>query len=169
MTTPTTSLDTRYSAQDASPTSWADTRRELETAELFWLTTVRPDGRPHSTPLVAVWALDELHFTTGEDEQKSKNLHANPHVLLTTGRNGWEDGVDVIVEGDARRNNDQAALEEIAAVFAPKWDADTWHYTASEGKFFHPGGFEVELYSVKPRKVYAFAKGTFGHTVHHFD
>jgi len=27
----------------------------LEKAEVFWLSTVRPDGRPHVTPMVSVW------------------------------------------------------------------------------------------------------------------
>lgn len=43
---PTTTLDPRYSAPDASPTSWDVTRSALESAQLFWLTTVRADGRP---------------------------------------------------------------------------------------------------------------------------
>jgi predicted pyridoxine 5'-phosphate oxidase superfamily flavin-nucleotide-binding protein len=27
----------------------------LQAAELFWISTVRPDGQPQVTPLVAVW------------------------------------------------------------------------------------------------------------------
>jgi hypothetical protein len=50
-----THLDRRFSNPDAEATSWADTLRALEQAELFWVTTVRADGRPHTTPLVAVW------------------------------------------------------------------------------------------------------------------
>jgi general stress protein 26 len=167
MSTPVTSLDQRYSAPNASATSWDDTRQELEKAELFWLTTVRADGRPHMTPLVAAWALDQLHFTTGDDEQKAKNLIANTHVILSTGRNDWQEGVDIVVEGEARRENDQASLEEIAKAFATKWDGD-WKYEARDGKFFHPDGMEVQIFSVAPQTVYAFAKGTFGHTVHRF-
>jgi len=167
MKTPVTSLDQRYSAPDASPTSWDDTRHELETAELFWLTTVRVDERPHMTPLVCVWVQDQLHFATGPDEQKAKNLGANPHVILSTGRNDWKEGVDVVVEGEARRESEQSALEEIAMAFRTKWEGD-WEYTARDGKFLHSDGVEVNLYSVAPRTVYAFAKGSFGHTVHRF-
>ena len=54
MTEPVTTLDARFSDPDAIATSWDETRRVLETAELFWITTVRADGRPHVTPLVAV-------------------------------------------------------------------------------------------------------------------
>ena len=104
--TPTTSLDERFSDPGAEAVAWPATRQVIENAELFWVTTVRADGRPHSTPLVAVWLDDALHFCTGETEQKAHNLAANPHVLLTTGDNGWQGGVDVVVEGPAVRVTD---------------------------------------------------------------
>ena len=52
---PVTKIDPRFSDPDAVATDWDETRRVLETAELFWISTVRADGRPHVTPLVAVW------------------------------------------------------------------------------------------------------------------
>ncbi len=55
MDTVTTELDPRFSDPNADPTSWDEARRALESAELAWITTVRADGRPHVTPLVAVW------------------------------------------------------------------------------------------------------------------
>lgn len=167
MSTPTTSLDERYSSPTAIATTWPATQDELASAELFWLSTVRADGRPHVTPLVAVWALDQLHFTTGDTEQKAANLRANPHVILTTGCNDWRTGIDVVVEGIAQRATDQSVLDTVAKAFLPKWDGD-WAYTTEDGKFLHPGGFQVELYSVTPTKVFAFAKDPFGHTVHRF-
>src|SRR6266567_5881253 len=54
MNEPITTLDTRHSGPRGGVTPWDQTRRVLETAELFWLSTVRADGRPHVTPLVAV-------------------------------------------------------------------------------------------------------------------
>ena len=64
----------------------------MQTAELFWISTVRPDGRPHVTPLVAVWVDRAIHFHTGAEEQKFANLRTNPHVVLTTGCNQWDRG-----------------------------------------------------------------------------
>src|SRR5213076_3216527 len=49
--TPHTSIDPRYSSPGAEPTSWAAAERLLTGAELFWISTVRPGGRPHVTPL----------------------------------------------------------------------------------------------------------------------
>ena len=46
MKEPTTTLDTRFSDPEAVATEWQGTRRILEMAELFWISTVRADGRP---------------------------------------------------------------------------------------------------------------------------
>jgi general stress protein 26 len=67
---------------------------------LFWITTVRVDGRSHVTPLVAVWLDEAIYFATGADEQKAVNLRNNQNVILTTGCNDWEQGLDVVVEGE---------------------------------------------------------------------
>src|SRR6188472_4014151 len=71
---PVTELDARYGDPQATPMSWPDAVAALDTAELFWLSTVRADGRPHVTPLLAVWHEGALHFCTGADEQKARNL-----------------------------------------------------------------------------------------------
>src|SRR5207244_11005676 len=87
----------RLSEPAAQPTSWEDTLEAIKHAEIFWISTVRADGRPHVTPLVAVWLDDALHFCTGPDEQKARNLASNPRVALTTGANDWQSGLDVVV------------------------------------------------------------------------
>ena len=109
MNEPITTLDTRHGVPRGGVTLWEETRRVLETAELFWLSTVRADGRPHVTPLVAVWHDGAIHFTATDTAQKTVNLRGNPHVILTTGCNQKE-GLTVVVEGDAVRITDQDAL-----------------------------------------------------------
>src|ERR1700733_6150103 len=101
MNTPVTKLDQRYSGAAAVATTWDETRQALETAELFWVSTVRADGRPHVTPVVAVWTGGKVRFFPGAEEQKYANLPANQHVVLTTGCNSWDHGLDVVVEGPA--------------------------------------------------------------------
>src|SRR5918997_3503405 len=96
-----TKIDARFSDPAAGPTSWPDAARVLEEAELYWLSTVRADGRPHVTPLIGVAADGVMHFCTGLDEQKARNLEHAPHVALTTGNNTWAQGLDVVVEGVA--------------------------------------------------------------------
>src|SRR6202012_717755 len=106
ITTPRTELDTRFSDPGAQPTSWEDTLEAIKQAEIFWISTVRTDGRPHVTPLVAVWLDDALHFSTGAAEQKALTLANNPSVALITGANDWQSGLDVVVEGEGVRVTD---------------------------------------------------------------
>jgi general stress protein 26 len=166
MNKPTTTLDVRFSDPGGAPTSWDETVRTLEAAELFWITTVRADGRPHMSPLVAVWLDGALHFSTGAAEQKAVNLRANPHVLLTTGCNQWDRGLDVVVEGKAIQATDDATLKRLADEWRSKWDG-RWKFKARDGSFHHEAGTAL-VFSVAPTKVLTFSKGTFTHTRHRF-
>jgi general stress protein 26 len=166
MRTPRTELDARFSEPGAQPTSWADTLEAIEQAELFWITTVRKDGRPHVTPLVAVWLDDALHFSTGPDEQKARNLAVNPRVAVTTGTNSWQGGLDVVIEGEAARVTDRLQLERLAAAWSQKWDG-RWQFEVAQGGFRHEVG-TVLVFAVRPAKVLAFGKGGFSHTRHRF-
>lgn len=164
---PMTVLDTRFSDPTALATSWADTVRVIQEAELFWITTVRADGRPHVSPLVAVWLDDSIHFSTGAAEQKAVNLRTNSHVILTTGCNQWTTGIDVVVEGDAVQASDTTTLQRLADAWRRKWDG-RWQYRVEDGAFSHEAGSAL-VFSVTPTKVLAFGKGHFSHTRHRLD
>ena len=169
MRVPVTTFDEQYSDPAAVATEWDETRKALETAEIFWVSTVRADGRPHVTPVVAVWADEAVWFSTGADEQKFANLRANPHVVLTTGCNRWDQGLDVVVEGDAVQVTDDDVLKRIAETFTVRWDG-RWQFTAAGGAFRDSAGHgEAFVFAVTPAKVFAHAKGDpFGATRHKF-
>jgi nitroimidazol reductase NimA-like FMN-containing flavoprotein (pyridoxamine 5'-phosphate oxidase superfamily) len=170
---PVTTLDARYSDPNAAATPWEQTRQGLEAADVFWLSTVRADGRPHVTPVVGVWHDEALHFSTADTEQKAINLMGNPHIVLTTGCNLWQEGLDVVVEGDAIRITEQDRLERLARVWATRWDG-RWQYLVRDGCFYHHDEHEmlpdaILVFSVTPTRVFAFAKGDpFSHTRHRF-
>ena len=170
MTTPVTTLDQRYSDPDAVATGWDQTRQVLESAEVFWISTVRADGRPHVTPCAAVWLDGTIYFDTGATQQKAINLRANPHVILTTGCNHWDRGLDVVIEGDAVQVTDDNLLSRLAEVWATKWDG-RFRFQARDGCFHYDQdeGFPVLVFSVTPAKVLAFTRGPLGgHTTHRF-
>jgi len=87
---PTPDLHTGFSAPGATPTPWEDVVDVLESAELFWISTVRTNGRPHVTPLPAVWRDGALYFCTGPGEQKAVNLRANDQVRAHNRRQPME-------------------------------------------------------------------------------
>ncbi|ADP78543.1 pyridoxamine 5'-phosphate oxidase family protein [Pseudofrankia inefficax] len=159
MTTPTTRLDRPYSAPSAVAVSWEQAEAVLRDAELSWISTVRPDGGPHVTPLVAVWLDGALYFHTGAQEQKYANLRANPRVVLTTGAATWDHGIDVVVEGEAVPATDEAILTRLAAAFATKWDG-RWRLSARDGHLVNADmGGVSEAFEVRPTRAYAHTKG----------
>jgi hypothetical protein len=92
------------------------------------------------------------------------NLHGNPHVvlttddILTTGCTTWEEGLDVVVEGDAVQVTDDEVLERVASVWATKWGGESWNYQVRDG-YFYLYNSRSAVFSVKPRKVFATVKG----------
>jgi predicted aminopeptidase len=95
-------------------------------------------------------------------------LAGNAQVVVITGCNRWDQGPDVMVEGEARRVTDRATLDRLAAAWAAKWDG-RWQYNVAHDSFTHPaGGGTVLVFAVKPAKVLAFGKGTFTHTRYRF-
>ena len=44
---PMAELDARFSSEDATAREWSEGRQHLERAEVYWISTVRPGGRPH--------------------------------------------------------------------------------------------------------------------------
>lgn len=164
---PTSKLDPRFSDPAAEPTSWGDVAALLERAELFWLTTVRADGRPHVTPLVAVVHDGAVHFCTGLREQKARNLEAGPQVALTTGVNTWAAGMDVVVEGTAVRISETAALQAIADAYVTKY-GDDWVFEVEGDHFRSDEGGPAAVFRIEPAKVMAFAKEPHAQTTFRF-
>ena len=148
-----------FSSEGAVATGWAQARTDLNDAQVYWLSTVRPDGRPHVTPLLGIWLGGALHFCTGPSERKAKNLAQNPHCVLTTGCNGL-DGLDLVVEGEVVKVTDGSELASIADTYESKYGA---HFTAPEGTWFGLGdairGGDVLVYRVAPTTAFGFGKG----------
>ena len=159
---PVTELDARYGEEGVAATLWSEGRARLEAAELYWLSTVRPDGRLHATPLIGVWNGDSLYFCTGPHEQKAKNLAHDRHCLLTTGSNALKEGFDLVVEGEAVKVSDDAKLQRIADAYEAKYGSD-WHFDVGDGAFHHDAGV-AWVFEVAPSTVYGFGKGPYSHT-----
>ncbi len=161
-TTPTTHLDARYGdAEEAVP--WETARERFAGADLYWVTTVRPDGRPHMTPLLSVWHDGAAHFCTGPGEQKERNLASSPLCSLTVTRD-VQDGLQVTVEGEARRVTDPAGLAALAALWPRKY-GEEWAFEPADGGFAHAseeggdGAHLAYVFAVAPVTAYAFGTG----------
>jgi general stress protein 26 len=165
-TDPAPRLDSRFSDPEAGPTPWTDIADVLERAELYWLTTVRADGRPHVTPLIGVARDGAMHFCTGRSEQKARNLEHREQVALTTGNNTWARGLDVVVEGTAVRVTDRDELQRLADDYEAKYGGD-WHFEVGDG-VFGAGEDAALVFRIEPAKVLAFAKQPHAQTTYRF-
>jgi general stress protein 26 len=164
---PVTELDATFSDAGAEAMPWARTRETLLDAEIFWISSINRDGRPHVTPLLAVWHNGALYFCTGAGEQKAKNMARDPRVVLTTGTNRFGDGFDVVVEGEAVIVRDDTVLQRLAGEWKRRFD---WTFDVGDGAFLHEDGEGgADVYEVVPTKVFSYARGTsYGATRYRF-
>ncbi|MFE3451001.1 pyridoxamine 5'-phosphate oxidase family protein [Nonomuraea sp. NPDC059194] len=154
---PVTELDAQFSSDKATPTTWREARDLLEAAEIYWLSTVRPDGSPHVTPLIGIWHDGALHFCTGPDERKAKNLQSNPRCVMTAGgANSLTKGLDVVVEGQAVLVHDEARLRRLAEAYEAKY-GPAWHFDVVDGAFAGEGGRAL-VFAVAPERAFGFAR-----------
>jgi general stress protein 26 len=176
-TSPQAEIDDRFSSPGATARPWSDVEAAIEQAEIFFLSTVRRDGRPHVTPLPAMWLDGALHFCTGPEEQKARNIEGNPQVALTTGGDRFLSGTDIVVEGRAEQVTDGARLGRLAELWASKLD---WQFDVVDGGFRERQAPDATgdtdqrgvalVFAVAPTKVLAFGKGEpFSQTRYRFD
>ena len=100
-------------AKGLLPWTWAEQR--LKKSHNYWITTVRPDGAPHT---MVVWGLWN-DGRTGGQSRKAKNLAQNPRCIVCTEK--AEEAV--IVEGaasDANPDERKYLLTQYAKKY--KWD-----------------------------------------------
>jgi len=158
---PTAQLNEGYSQPGATAPAWATVARVLSVSEMFWLSTVRRDGRPHVTPLPAIWADGSVYFCVGSHEQKARNLESNPNCVIAAGANQFRSGLDVVIEGTAVRVTSQGDLLRLATLWKSRLD---WDFTVIEGGFHDPAGRFGLVFCVTPAKVLAFGKDPFSQT-----
>jgi nitroimidazol reductase NimA-like FMN-containing flavoprotein (pyridoxamine 5'-phosphate oxidase superfamily) len=154
--TPAGELDARYSSEGATATPWEEARDRFAGAEVYLLSTVRPNGRPHVTPLLSVWLDGAAHFCTGPDEQKARNLARSPLCAVIAGSDAPH-GLDVVIEGEAVRVTDEAGLRRLAEAWVTKY-GEGWRFDVRDGAFAHAHGTAL-VFEVSAAKAFAFGKG----------
>jgi pyridoxine/pyridoxamine 5'-phosphate oxidase len=116
------------------PWSWAE--RRLKKSHNYWITTVRPDGSPHTMVVWGLWS-GAFYFCTGRASRKARNLVENPRCVVAT-EHAHE---AVIVEGEARLIKDSLQLKFFAHYEKKyKWDMSTMQ--------------DEPIYQVRPRVAF---------------
>jgi general stress protein 26 len=152
-------VDPRYSDEGAEAVPWSEAEARLTAAQVAWIVTVRPDGRPHATPMVPVVHERKVYFHTGSTEVKYANLQASPNVLVLCGDTAWDRGLDVAVEGTAVVVSDDALLKRLAVLYRERWDG-RWTLDIHNGAVVSgTPGVRLAMFEVRPHRVFAYAKG----------
>jgi PPOX class probable F420-dependent enzyme len=123
---------------------WATER--LASARNYWISTTRPDGRPHAMPVWGLWHDDAFYFSTAPTSRKARNLDANPAVVVHL-----ESGDKVvIVEGDAEGVADAALLRRLSEDYTSKYGFEVTFTAEGRG-----------LLAVRPQVAYAWVEADF--------
>ena len=129
---------------------WSKIDHFLQAFRSIWVSTTRPDGRPHAVPVWYVWQGRSVYFISGRQLQKSKNIAHQPWIIVHAG-----DGDDVIIlEGPADIVTDRAELEKVDAAYRAKY-VDPGG--GAQATIFEP---DVDLYRVDVKHVMAWEYGT---------
>src|SRR5215212_11522640 len=78
-----------------------------------YLSTVRPDGRPHATGIGGRWYDGDLYFLSGPTTRKSRNLAVNPASTIAM---RLPEGPDLVLDDDAAPTDDPVLLEAVGAL-----------------------------------------------------
>ena len=124
--------------QGLLPWHWAVER--LEPTRHYWLSTTRPDGRPHVMPVWGVWVDDRFYFSTGGESRKARNLAGNAQCVVSV---EFADGA-VIVEGTAAETQAETLPQAVFAAYQTKYE---WKLDPAMGPIF----------AVQPRVVFGFS------------
>lgn len=126
------------------PWRWAS--REMARSRNYWVSTTRPDGRPHSMPLWGVWVDDAFYFSTDRGSRKARNLSANSALVVHL-----ESGDDVVIlEGNAKLVNDPKVLSRIDDAYFAKYKMRVLGI---------PG--DVGIFGLRPRVAFAWTEKNF--------
>jgi PPOX class probable F420-dependent enzyme len=84
---------------DASTEAGARAAKRLEGERIIWLTTVRADGTPQSSPVWFLWDGTEFVIYSQPGKPKLRNIEGNDRVALNL--NSDEGGGDVVTVSGA--------------------------------------------------------------------
>lgn len=128
---------------------WSWARERLINSLIYWVATVRPDARPHVTPMWGVWVDEAFWMEGGSGTRRARNLEANPSVVITV-----EHGRDaIIVEGETQR------IYEIPDDLRDRLVAGFAKYVDSYGYQVDPAGWrDGQIWRVDANKVMAWSR-----------
>src|SRR5258708_11577411 len=123
------------------PWKWAEQR--LTQSHNYWITTVRPDGSPHTMVVGGLWQDGRFLFSTGGKSRKARNLAKNINCVVCT-----EHADEAVIAEGIAEIADVTARGQFLPVYEKKYK-------------FNMKGMEQDIllmkepvFAVRPRVVY---------------
>ena len=111
-----------------------------------WLTTLDPDGGPHTTGVGAEWQDGAWWFETGRGTRKGRNLARDPRCSLAVALHEF----DLVVRGTASVVTDPAVVARLAET----WASDGWPCRVDESGTALTADFSAPSAGRPPWHVY---------------
>ena len=129
---------------------WNKIDNWLRAARSIWISTTRPDSRPHAVPVWFIWDEPNVYFISARSLQKSRNLARQPWIVVHLG-----DGDDVVIlEGPVEIVTEREEQEQVDAAYRAKY-VDPG--SGAQATVFEP---EADLYRVNVKRIMAWEYGT---------
>ena len=120
------------------PWRWAEGR--LNKNHNYWITTVKPDGSPHTMVVWGLWLDGEFLFSTGRRSRKARNLAENQRCVICTEKANEA----VILEGVAEEVADVTLRRKFLAIYERKY---AWDMSSFEEDIL---SLKEPIYAVRP-------------------
>lgn len=151
-------VDSRYSAPGASQPEWESIAQTLADTDVFALTTILPDGSPHTVPVAGTWNDSGFWFCTGEYEQKARNIAHSPRGSVHIGGTDFSSGMDINVRGEVVQVTDAASLTMFADAINEKYPP-FFHFSISEGALLNAHESPALVFCIRPEVAHVFTRG----------
>jgi hypothetical protein len=123
------------------PWSWAEQR--LKKSHNYWITTVKPDGSPHTMVVWGLWLDGHWLFSTGSKSRKAGNLARNPKCVVCT-----EDAHEAVVMEGRAEIADVGARRKLLPAYERKYK---WDMSSMKDDIL---SMKEPVYAVRPRTVF---------------
>ena len=139
-----------YVDKPASFLTWDWVVERLTESKHYWLSSVRPNGRPHTIPRWGVFLDNKFYYDGSPETRHARNLEQNPHVTLNL-----EDGRQAIfLEGISEPAGKPSA--ELGKRLSEAYKKYKEYEYAPEPNSWDEGG----LYVFTPRQCIAWSNFT---------
>jgi nitroimidazol reductase NimA-like FMN-containing flavoprotein (pyridoxamine 5'-phosphate oxidase superfamily) len=71
-----------YADNPVSYVDWEWVTEQLTNSENYWLSSVRPDGRPHVVPRWGAFIDNKFYYDGSPETRHARNINENPNVTL---------------------------------------------------------------------------------------